>query len=73
MHLEKYEGRTVEIIYMAVNGQFSQRFIDVRKIKGDILWGLCRNSGKPRAFRVDRILAASPVIRSKGFLDEGGW
>jgi predicted DNA-binding transcriptional regulator YafY len=66
VQMEKYEGQTVEIIYMATEGRLSQRLIEVRRVKGEFIRALCLKSGQPRTFRADRILAAYPVIRRVG-------
>ncbi|MDF2922891.1 MAG: hypothetical protein K0R57_1805 [Paenibacillaceae bacterium] len=64
--MDKYEGRTVEIVYLAPDGQLSQRLIRIRGVKGGFVQALCLKTGQPRTFRTDRILAAIPVAGRAG-------
>lgn len=66
MQLDKYVGRTVEIVYLAQNGQLSQRFIRIRRIHGAFVYAHCLKARQPRTFRCDQILAVMPVIRQAG-------
>jgi hypothetical protein len=66
VQMEKYVGRTVEIVYLAQNGQLTQRFIQVRRISGGTVFAQCLTSCGPRTFRSERILAVMPVIRRTG-------
>lgn len=62
VNLEKYIGRTVEIIYLDRTGALTQRRIRVRSVAGGIVRAQCLATGAPRTFRVDSILALQPVM-----------
>lgn len=59
--MNKYIGRIVEIIYLDRAGHVSQRRIRVHDIRGGLIRATCLNTGKPRAFREQNILACVPV------------
>ncbi len=59
--MEKYIGKTLEIIYIDRAGNVSQRRIEVHAIKGDLVRATCLKTGEPRAFRMSNILAYAPV------------
>jgi predicted DNA-binding transcriptional regulator YafY len=62
--MEKYTGRTVDIIYLDKSGNFTQRRIRVHSVHNGIVRAYCTTSGVPRTFRVENILAVQPVVRS---------
>ncbi|WP_438448007.1 hypothetical protein [Gorillibacterium sp. sgz5001074] len=64
--MEKYVGRTVEIVYLAQDGRLSQRLIQVRKVSGALVYAYCMSAKRPRTFRGDHILAVRPVFRRAG-------
>jgi hypothetical protein len=66
MLMEKYVGRTVEIIYQARNGKLTQRLVHIRKVQGSSVWAMCLSTKGPRTFRAEQILAAMPVDRRVG-------
>ncbi|WP_410767830.1 hypothetical protein [Fontibacillus sp. BL9] len=59
--VEKYIGKTLEIIYIDRTGRVSQRRIEVHAVKGDLVRATCLKTGEPRAFRKSNILAFVPV------------
>jgi hypothetical protein len=61
LKLEKYIGQTIEMIYLDKSGQLSQRRIRIRAIRGGFVLAMCLQSGAPRTFRIDGILALQPV------------
>lgn len=63
--LDKYIGEVVEIIYMDRFGAITQRRIEVHAIRGNLVRAVCLKSGQPRAFRLDRILAAAAAAGSR--------
>lgn len=58
---EKYIGRTVEIVYLDRTGKITQRRIEVKGIRGQLVRATCLQTGAPRTFRLDRILAWQPA------------
>jgi len=66
--MNKYIGNVLEIIYIDSKGKVSQRRIDVRSIRNDILIAFCHQRRAQRAFRISNILAHKrvlPVSREK--------
>jgi predicted DNA-binding transcriptional regulator YafY len=61
MHLEPYIGQKVEIMYMDRHGTITQRFIEVRSIKENLVRAYCFTQKGPRIFKMENILAAIPV------------
>jgi predicted DNA-binding transcriptional regulator YafY len=59
--MQKYIGCIVEIIYLDRKGSFTQRRIRVLNISGGKIKAYCYQSGAPRVFVLDRILAAQPA------------
>ena len=55
------ENRAIEIIYMS-HQQFTKRRILVKHLKGDYIVAYCFLRKDIRTFRVQSILAASPVV-----------
>lgn len=53
--MERYIGSMVEIIYQDRSGEITQRRIRVRGIKDGMI--RATYNGKPRVFRMDRVLA----------------
>ncbi|MFC3884057.1 hypothetical protein ACFOU2_11380 [Bacillus songklensis] len=47
-----------EIIYLASNGQITQRTIIIQEIKDDTIKALCLLRNQQRVFRIENILAA---------------
>ncbi|GAB6990102.1 hypothetical protein [Paenibacillus pini] len=58
---EKYIGQILEIVYMDRKGRITQRRIEVKAIRGQIVRAKCLLTGAPRVFRLDSILAWQPV------------
>lgn len=63
--VEKYIGRTVEIIYVDRTGKITQRRIEVHDVRGGLVRAICLTSHAPRAFRIDNILACVPVAKGR--------
>lgn len=60
---EKYVGRTVEIIYMDRTGRFTKRRILLHAVRDGRIKAFCLDSGAPRTFRTDGIMAVQPAVR----------
>lgn len=65
MRLDRYVGRTVEIIYEDRNGAITQRRIVVRSIRDGVLHATCLTAGAWRPFRLERILSWQPVGKGR--------
>lgn len=63
--MEKYIGRTVEIIYIDRAGKITQRRIEVHDVRGGLVRATCLASHAPRAFRIENILACIPVAKGR--------
>lgn len=57
----KYIGQVVEIMYLDRSGKITQRNIEVKGVRGQLLSATCLKTGAPRKFRLDSILAWQPV------------
>jgi predicted DNA-binding transcriptional regulator YafY len=64
--LQRYVGRTVEIMYMDRHGKISQRIIEIRAITKHKVRAYCWSKGGPRIFKIENILAAFPASRRIG-------
>ncbi|WP_159883550.1 hypothetical protein [Paenibacillus puerhi] len=62
--MEKYVGRTVEIIYMGRNNRISQRVIEIRHVEAGVVKAYCLTKRAPRIFLMASILAVQPVPRA---------
>ncbi|MGN7358667.1 hypothetical protein ACTHPF_12385 [Paenibacillus sp. SAF-054] len=58
---EKYIGQRVEIVYLDREGKITQRKIEVKGIRSGLVRATCLQTGAPRTFRLDRILAWQPA------------
>jgi predicted DNA-binding transcriptional regulator YafY len=58
--MEKYIGRTLEIIYEDRNGKITQRKIYVQSVKDGSIKALDLERNSPRVFKVANILAFTP-------------
>lgn len=65
--MQKYIGRTVEIIYLDRQNHITQRKIKVWAVRGGTIKAFCCEQQAPRSFQIDRILAIRPLayIHSK--------
>jgi len=61
--IAKYTGRYVEIIYLAADGRLTQRVVRVLGVRDGVVRAFCMESGAPRTFRANSILAWQPVVR----------
>jgi predicted DNA-binding transcriptional regulator YafY len=64
--IEKYIGRSVEIIYLDRKGILTQRKIEVQAIKGSRVKAFCLEQRATRLFRIDNILAVMPARKRFG-------
>nr|WP_026342131.1 hypothetical protein [Paenibacillus fonticola] len=62
--VKKYINQVVEIIYMDRSGNITQRLIHIHAVQERLIRATCLQTGAPRAFRHDHILALRPVKRS---------
>lgn len=63
MRMERYVGRTVELIYIGQDQCITQRRIEVRAVEGGIIKAYCLERRAPRIFKTENVLAVRPVIR----------
>ncbi|CAG7654895.1 WYL domain-containing protein [Paenibacillus allorhizosphaerae] len=61
--LQRYMGRTVEMIYLGRDNQITQRRVDVHSMNNGIVKAYCHERNAPRVFRVENILAVSVASR----------
>jgi predicted DNA-binding transcriptional regulator YafY len=59
--LHKYLGCIVEIVYVDRDGKITQRRIEVRGIKENLVRAYCLTQKGPRIFKIENILAAAPI------------
>ncbi|MFH5181173.1 hypothetical protein ACHHV8_36740 [Paenibacillus sp. TAB 01] len=62
--MEKYIGKTIEIIYLGGDGQITQRLIKVNSVGNGTVKARCFQRNAPRLFRIENILAVQPVGRA---------
>ncbi|MEK4993256.1 hypothetical protein [Paenibacillus sp. FSL H7-0918] len=55
MHMQI--GQTIEIVYLDKVGKITQRKIDIKGIKDGKIRATCLNTGAPRVFLAESILA----------------
>jgi predicted DNA-binding transcriptional regulator YafY len=55
--MEKYIGRTVEIIYVGKKGKITQRKIVVRSVQDGVVKAFCLKQRGQRIFKLNNILA----------------
>lgn len=63
--IDRYIGRTVEIIYLDRKGSFTKRQIHVVSIQDGVVKAYCYDSQGPRIFQLKNVLAVD-LIRSRG-------
>ncbi|KKO52311.1 hypothetical protein [Paenibacillus sp. DMB20] len=59
--VDKYIGDIIEIIYIDGKGNITQRKIEVIGVKDGRVRARCLQSGAPRVFRIENILAMRPA------------
>jgi predicted DNA-binding transcriptional regulator YafY len=59
--LNKYIEVPIEIIYQGRDGKITQRQIEIRSIKDNLVRAYCLTQKGPRVFRLENILAAVPA------------
>lgn len=59
--MQKYIGRTIEIIYLGQHGNITQRRIEVRSVTDGIIKAHCLHRNAPRVFRIANILAVQLI------------
>jgi predicted DNA-binding transcriptional regulator YafY len=57
----KYIGSIIEIIYQSSDGNITQRKIEVRSVKENLVRAYCFTKKGTRVFRMENILAAVPI------------
>lgn len=62
--MQKYIGRTVEIIYMDRLNRMTQRKVRVWAVRGGTMKAFCFEQQAPRSFQMDRILAIRPLAHA---------
>jgi hypothetical protein len=61
--LQRYLGRTVELIYVDRRGAFTKRTVQLRSIRDGRVWVFCLERQAPRTLLIDNVLAVQPVMR----------
>ncbi|GAA3404941.1 WYL domain-containing protein [Paenibacillus hodogayensis] len=64
--MERYVGRTVDLVYIDKQGRITRRTVIVRGIRGETVRAFCCEKRAPRLFAADRILAVFPAGRRTG-------
>ncbi|MFH5185699.1 hypothetical protein ACHHV8_25335 [Paenibacillus sp. TAB 01] len=59
--MQKYIGKTIEIIYLGSDGRITQRQIEVNSVSNGIIRARCLQRNAPRIFKLENILAAQPT------------
>lgn len=59
--LQKYVGRTLEIVYIDRKKNITQRKIKVWSVHGNLVKGYCFTKSFPHVFKLENILAVRPV------------
>ncbi|MFU1798661.1 hypothetical protein ACM1RC_32805 [Paenibacillus azoreducens] len=59
----KYIGRVMEIVYLDRMGKITQRRIEVKAIRDGLVRARCLQTGSPRTFRLENILAWKPIAK----------
>jgi predicted DNA-binding transcriptional regulator YafY len=62
-NLQRYLGRTVEIIYVDRRGKYTKRLVQLHAIRDGAVMVFCLERQAPRLLRIDNILAMQPVMR----------
>jgi predicted DNA-binding transcriptional regulator YafY len=65
--INKYIGIPLEIIYQGRDGKVTQRRIEIRSIKDDLVRAYCLTQKGPRVFKLENILAA--VLQKNGWYE----
>lgn len=63
--MNKYVGNVIEIIYLDRKGKITQRKIEVLAVKDGRIRAKCLQSGGPRLFLAENILAVQPAGGSR--------
>lgn len=58
---QKYVGQCLEIVYIDRAGNITQRKIEVKGIRGQLVRATCLQTGEARTFRAENILAWKPA------------
>lgn len=59
--LQRYVGRTVELIYLDRRGVFTKRVVQIKGISNGRVKVFCYERHAPRLLKVDNVLAVAPV------------
>ncbi|KQN96933.1 hypothetical protein ASF12_22960 [Paenibacillus sp. Leaf72] len=63
--MEKYIGRSLEVIYMDKKKHFSHRRIKIRSVNGEFIEAICLASNQFRKFRISNILSYQVITHAK--------
>jgi hypothetical protein len=63
--LDKYVGRIVQIIYVDRYNRITQRMIEVKATKDDVVRAYCLKQKAPRVFKTANILAVAPISQKR--------
>lgn len=58
-------GQLVDMMYIAKSGEISKRRIKIIKLTGDSFSAYCFLKHAKRTFKIENVLALSPVIRKE--------
>ncbi len=61
MRMDRYIGRSVELIYMDRMHRCSKRIVTVHRVKGSLVLAYDQEKRGYRTFRMDQILALFPL------------
>lgn len=62
--IQRFLGRTVEIIYLDRRGVFSKRVVQLHAVRDGRVNVFCLERQAPRILRVENVLAVQPVMRN---------
>lgn len=65
LKFSKDEGTAVEIIYLSKNNLFSKRSIIVKGVNESYIKAFCLTKRQARIFKIESILAVSPIRNRK--------
>jgi predicted DNA-binding transcriptional regulator YafY len=64
--LRRFEGRTVEMIYLDRNNAITQRTIRITSVDSGYVTAYCYMQRGPRLFKSDCVLAVMPAEQTAG-------
>lgn len=60
-----HRGWVCELIYLSKAGEISKRKVKVLGVEGDIFYAYCFKRKAKRIFRIDHLLALSPLLQQE--------